>query len=372
MVFIPGFVRESSPGMSEVFVDDNLYDVSRYVGDNDDERRVYYTAMTRSMKYLFVTGSCRRRKVDGTEYVRDFRPHPFTGELTRSTDLTKLTEFSERLNIDRKRSGYPAKKLSSSLFPTTFTDINCYQRCGHDYLLRNIFGYEVSIPPAYGYGQNMHNILNIIYKQYIESKKEPGETEIDRIFADHFYLRYATDKIADGLRKGGTRVIKNYVNLNKQDFSKVLETEKRFELVQSEALITGQIDLLKKYDANGDLREVEIIDFKTENTANQEEQLYRDDHELQLRLYAIACFRSLGLHPQKAHIHSLDGNTLREVAVDEKALEAANSQIDQIISNIVSKNFGNRPAGACMKCDYVKICSEKNLTPLTKAASTNS
>jgi len=68
----------------------------------------------------------------------------------------------------------------------------------------------------------------------------------------------------ENMKKAGKKVIKNYVELNSDDFSRVLETEKRFELVKGNALITGVIDLLKKFDENGRLEELEVIDFKSE------------------------------------------------------------------------------------------------------------
>jgi len=80
----------------------------------------------------------------------------------------------------------------------------------------------------------------------------------------HFFLRYATNIMIENMKKAGKKVIKNYVELNSDDFSRVLETEKRFELVKGNALITGVIDLLKKFDENGRLEEFEVIDFKSE------------------------------------------------------------------------------------------------------------
>ena len=80
----------------------------------------------------------------------------------------------------------------------------------------------------------------------------------------HFFLRYATNIMIENMKKAGKKVIKNYVELNSDDFSRVLETEKRFELVKGNALITGVIDLLKKFDENGRLEELEVIDFKSE------------------------------------------------------------------------------------------------------------
>jgi DNA helicase-2/ATP-dependent DNA helicase PcrA len=350
VVFLPGIVKDRTHRPQETFVDDNLYDRARYDGDVEDERRVYYTAITRSMKYFFMTGSTRRHKEDGSEYVHGFDPHPFVYELT------KQTKFSNDTDIRRKKSGFEKRKLGSNLFPTSFSDLSCYRRCGHDYRLRGIYGYEVVLPPVYGYGVRLHNILNIIYQNYIKSKKIPDETDIDNLFKKHFFLRYATDTIIDAARVGGTRVIKNYVKLNQQDFSKILETEKKFELVEKDALITGQIDLLKKYDEHGNLNEVEIVDFKSEKG---DKPLYGTDYELQLRLYAIACLRVLGLHPKKAVIHHLDDGKKDEVGITEPELSQASATMDYAISNIVDGHFQPKPSASCKECDWARICSHK-------------
>jgi len=39
----------------------------RYAGTIEDERRIFYTAITRSEKYLFLTG-CKRRPTAQKEY----------------------------------------------------------------------------------------------------------------------------------------------------------------------------------------------------------------------------------------------------------------------------------------------------------------
>jgi len=355
VVFIPSFVKERHRAFGGTLIDEKLYDVAKYEGDIEDERRVYYTAITRSMKYLFITGSAKRKKKDGTPYKRPaaFEPHPFMGELAHCAN------FSHNAVITRKRSGYPARKISGSIFPTSFSDINCYRRCGYDYLLRNIYGYQAGVPPAFGYGTRLHNILNIIYKDFITSKKIPDEPSIDGLFDKYFFLRYATTKITDNLKKAGKRVIKNYVMVNKTDFTKVLETEKRFELVLGEALITGQIDLLKKLDEKGNVKEVEIIDFKTEK---ETDDLYKKDYELQLRLYAIACLRSLGLNPKRACIHHLDRKHKRQkeyVKIAPLHLEKATKEASHAISRIIDRAFTPKPSRNCVYCDWQKICSRK-------------
>jgi len=351
VVFIPGFVKERRPPYNRLYVDENLYDVTRYQGDDEDERRVYHTAITRSMKYLFITGSVRRMKRDGSPYVITFKPHAFTEEITNRAG------FSAKIKIKRKPSGCPPRKMSSTLFPTSFSDINCYRRCGYDYLLRNVFGYQAGVPPAFGYGTRIHNVLNIIYKGYISSRRIPTKEEVEDLFEKYFFLRYATDAIAKNMKKGGIRVVQNYIKLNRDDFSRVLETEKRFELVCGEALITGVIDLLKKFDATGKLEEVEVIDFKTEKEIDS---IYEKDYELQLRLYAIACFQSLGLQPKKAVIHHLDvkkGTSRKdEVDVSHPMLKKAQCEIDNAIKSIIDRKFDPSALKGCKDCDWEMIC----------------
>jgi|GEM_PF-375079 len=363
VVFLPGFVEETHRPHSKNYVDDHLYPLKEYEEDVEDERRVYYTAITRSMKYLFITGSEKRRKADGEFYKRPatFRPHHF------ATEILGAGTFSNNKKIKRNRSGFPPSKLNEVCFPTTFSDLNCYRRCGQDYLLRKIFGYETALPPAYGYGKNIHNILNMIFENYKRTGKVPTAQEIKTLFDKHFFLRYATSKIIDNYMAGGLKVVRNYVKLHQTSFKYILETEKRFELVQNGALITGQIDLLKQYDKQGKLKAVEVIDFKTEDDDKDPKKIYREDHELQLRLYALACLKSLGLEPKKAAIHYLNENNSNpdEVAVDKASLRQAEIEIDKVISNIKKKKFEHKTKVIdCTKCDFTKICAKKHVLAL--------
>jgi len=61
------------------------------------------------------------------------------------------------------------------------------------------------------------------------------------------------------MKKGARGIVKNYVKLHKDEFKYILQTEKRFEFVISEAIVAGQIDLLKKVDENGKLTELKSL-----------------------------------------------------------------------------------------------------------------
>jgi DNA helicase II / ATP-dependent DNA helicase PcrA len=336
VVFIPYLNQKAHRNSTSCFVDSSLYDYQRYAGTENDERHVYYVAMTRSEKYLFLSG------MEEDDSVKNPRQPALVHELDK-----KLLSPPKKLII--KKSGYPARTIKAHEFATTFSDLSAYGRCGYDYKMRYVFGYNAGVPVAFGYGTQLHNILNIIHKEYKDGTLTPAQ--IDELLARHFYLRYAPGSITEPMRRAARRVILNYVSGNSGEFKNVLETEKRFEFMLDSTLITGQIDLIKKIDNSGNLREIEIVDFKSDTNL-----LYKKDYEHQLRLYALACIRGLKLAPQKACIHDLDGGQKKYVDIDSASLGETENEITARINGIKSEQFMPARNDTCIACDYTKIC----------------
>lgn len=345
VVFLPGMVKKQRRRIKKNFINESVYDFDRYFGDDEDERRVFYTALTRSEKYLFITSTDWKFN----EKKRPYNSHPFIDELD-------WEYISNDIEIERANSGYEPRLYHQALFPTSFSELTTFDRCPYDFLIRHVYGYNAGVPVAFGYGTNIHNILNVIHKNYIKNGKIPDEDEIDEIFEDMFSLRYATPIMSENMKKGAKKVVKNYVDVQQDEFHRILETEKRFEFVIDDALISGQIDLLKKVDEKGNVTEVEIIDFKTEGNT---ERLYQLDYEKQLKLYAVACLESLGLNPQKAFVHHLDDNSLSEVDISNEKLVLTKEEVIRSVNKILSKDFVPCPSKNCEECDYRLICSKK-------------
>lgn len=173
-------------------------------------------------------------------------------------------------------------------------------------------------------------------------------------------------------REAAIRVVQNYVRLNSSDFSRILETEKRFEFVVGNALINGQIDLLKRVDESGNLKAVEIIDFKAdrsgdrkENGNNTDDGLYDTDYQKQLRYYALACLSSLDLNPQKAVVHHLDSGAVDEIDISSGKLEETAKDIENSVRLITDGKFPPKAEKSkCGACDYRIMCSHKSIRPV--------
>ena len=337
VVFLPYLVQKKPMNRRLSLVPDSLFDAARYKGNEEDDRRVNYVAITRSQKYLFLSGIR-----NDTTVKKPREPARMIAELDQ-----KLLGSPARIRATKSRLA--ARKPDIS-FATTFSDLSAYGRCGYDYKLRHVFGYNAGVPAAFGYGTQLHNILNIIHKKHADGKL--SDKEINRLVDKHFFLRYAPGAMSDGMRKSAKNVVKNYVRKNSGDFNLILETEKRFEMALGDALIAGQIDLLKKLDSTGSVREVEVVDFKSD-----ESLLYKVDHQHQLRLYVAASKDALGLDPKLASIRDLDSGKREMVDIDEQKLSETKKILLSRIDGIRQNQFVPvSVANVCSECDFTRIC----------------
>ena len=131
-------------------------------------------------------------------------------------------------------------------------------------------------------------------------------------------------------------------------------------MVVGHALVSGKIDLLEKVDLRTkEVQEVNVIDFKTKELPTSDWNPKWRDAKFQLRLYALATKRALGLEPNKGWVHSLKERQRHEVDVQEKMQRQAERLVEQTVEKILERRFSMKPgySGACKECDWKTICS---------------
>ncbi|PTD94493.1 hypothetical protein C9439_02160 [archaeon SCG-AAA382B04] len=345
VVFMPNLVGGRFPSGASArnwYIDESLFDKERYQGNLEDERRLFYVALTRSQKYLFLSG-CE----DIPQLSRSKSPSPFFKEVPKKYCLENPVDDP----TDRKETEEELQERLKT-FPTSYSELRFYDRCPYDYKLRYIYGFNPKIVMALGYGRAVHNILNIIHTRF--QNRAPTEKEIEDIVENNFYLRYAPDKKEEQFQENVEDIVKNYAEGFSGDFSLTLNTEKEFEFSMGNALISGSIDLVKKLDEDGNLEGIEIVDFK-----NKEESEMATDYEKQLKLYAIAALNSLDLNPQRATVHHLDDNSNSNVVIEEDELEKTEKEVKNEVRKIMHRDFPKMPSkDKCSDCDFKYICEK--------------
>lgn len=349
--------RRNSP--VETFLPAGVFDGRRYATGDVGERRLWYVGLTRCRKFLHVTSEDRTNK----------RPQPFLTEIQH--DLMR----DDGVDPTERERGAPTAARDVELFPTTFSDLNYYWQCPADYQLRNLMGFGPGVREAYGYGQQIHNLLAEVHERARQGEILDEDAVVELVDR-RFNLRYTSGPPLEALRRAAARSVVRYVNEFDDHAGLILEAEKPFEYIDREsgALISGTIDLLERIRTGpeGDERvPVCVVDFKTHRWDEAESFFRRvDEVTTQLRLYALAARAALDLDPQDAAAHFLSphppSQELRDCGVEERVSidvsegtqEEVRQRVSETVAAIQARRFPRHGAetGRCPRCDFQSIC----------------
>ncbi len=345
VVFIPDLSTRRFPSQNRnklpnTHLNSSIINLTRYCSGDEGERRLFYVACTRTQKFLFVTRA--NRSDTGNIATRSNYYTEFDHEIMLLQDLPDPTG---RKIIE------PQSKPSMELMPTSFSDLKYYIDCPYRYLLQQMMGFSPILELAYGYGLQVHNFLNLIHKQW--ETEPPKVSEVEELIESGFFLRFTRGKPYENMKEKAKAIIKTYIEEYGHEFPLNLETEKPFELILGGALISGTIDLIQKIDpVSNEIKDVSILDYKTEKETLETKEAIR----LQLRLYALAGDKSLGLNPQKAKVHYLTDNFRQEIDISQDKLEQTKSVITGVIESIKDGIFSCSKGSGCKSCDVRYVC----------------
>jgi len=355
-VFLPDLSKHQMPtrqrGRPRLRFEDyvrgeEVYDPTDYEEGEEDERRLFYVAVTRSRKFLTVTHS-----YSVPSRSRRYNPSQYFEELTHEYIVMEPVEFPPAAPPG------PAGEAEVPAYPTSFSDLSYYLRCPYDYWLRKILNFNPPIDSGFDYGQQLHKILRNLHEEYKDSLL-PHPSKAKEEAERQFRLRHASGEVEENLRRDAAEVIYDYVKGYRERFPLVFKAEEPFEMVIGYALVSGQVDLLEKIDPRTkEVLEVNLIDFKATELPTSDWNPKWRDAKFQLRLYALATKRSLGLRPVTGWVHSLKDRKRHEVDIGEGMQLQAERLVRQTVERILERRFPIKPMDkqGCVGCDWKNVC----------------
>jgi DNA helicase-2/ATP-dependent DNA helicase PcrA len=331
-------------------------DRGAYQSTREEQARLFYTALTRGERFLYVTGSA-----NGPGWKRP---------LSRSTFAVHLRDDQIITDPATKTKGLkprtPQRRVEASDLPTSFSDVRYYLRCPKDYQFRKIFGFSPAIPELFGFGKTVHTSIEKLHEQFPDSVPSLQDARATAQKSFHLkHIRPSRDPVNnpgpyERAKEKSAQMVSAYVDRFAKDFEQRRQVEARFEIPLQKAILAGAIDLLLKEDENGKILEASVIDFKTieggEDPKNNPD-LEWTDLSLQVQLYAKAAREVLDQTVQAGGIHLLKDNQRVSAPVDDKAIAAAVANVEWAVAGIVSEQFPMRPhKDKCGGCDFRQLC----------------
>lgn len=345
IVFVPSLVERRFPSSRmgrEVpwYLPEELVDKSRYQGREEDERRLFYVAMTRAREMLVLSW---------------FEGYPSGTAAAPSRFLRDVLRVAPRQHLQRAGQCQPdasrATAATQPLLETNFGELDTFSDCPRKYHLRCVCNFRPRLAPELGFGKLLHHVLAELARRGMAGRPATVE-DVARILSEAQYLPFAGPVPRERLFKAAKRRLSGYVEEWGAELSRTVAAERKFEVPLEAARVTGQIDLVLRAEGGGD-NDVELIDFKTAaDTPNAEHR------RNQLRLYAEAA-RVLGLNVVRLAIHDLDAHNGGRLVVqeDRAAADRFRSQLHTWVQQIASGEFQGRfRPDACPACDFVRLC----------------
>lgn len=323
----------------------------------DEEARLFYTAVTRAERFLYVTGA---EDVPGrtTPASRSRYSLHLAADPAASDDPTSMPGGVAR--VPQKR------RIEDSDYPTSFSEVRYYLQCPKGYQFRKRYGFNPVIEEMFGYGRAIHASIQQLHGLHRDAP--PTVEEVVQTVSDTFHLKHVPKSRTPDTNPGAYEYARNraegiardYVAEFGADFRRERQVEATFEIPAANCVISGAIDLLLYEDGSGNILYAEIIDFKT--MEGGERPTEKDDLDwtelaLQVQLYARAARQVLGQNARTGSVHLLKDNRRVEVPVTQEAVDAALANVEWAVKGILGSDFPMRPhLDKCAVCDFRPIC----------------
>lgn len=345
---------------------------------NEDERRLFYVAMTRAKSSLTIT---RAKTYSSYGKSQEASPTMFLEELSpkllENLDTTHIEEMAHK-HLETILGSQAAPDTSASEqaylqdivdnFKLAATSLNSYLFCAYKFKLDKLLKVPHAKKAHLTFGTAIHRALEKFYLKFKDDVVAPSLEYLLSEFRSSLTGSVITkDDLAVYLKKG-EEVLTAYFNLNQSHFSLPLATEKNLRANLGNIELTGKLDRLEWSDKASKL--VRVVDYKTgkPKTMGQIEGTTQDsDGELrrQLEFYKLLIDSDPSLNYKfgEGMLDFVEEPGLKGKS-GERRFQVTNEQIDELKQTILATMSSIRSLSfprttdlkKCEKCYFLDHC----------------
>ncbi|MCX6738405.1 MAG: PD-(D/E)XK nuclease family protein, partial [Candidatus Parcubacteria bacterium] len=327
-----------------------------------EERRLFYVAMTRAKRGLFFTsaedyGGARKKKISR-----------FLQEMNLENSGEGTVEEISLNPVETKKSKAQKYNIPSHF---SYSQFAAFEKCPLQYKFAHILRIPRVGTAVFSFGKTIHNTLHQFFSDYVEGENKNQEglfgkavketnhskelEELIKIYEQNWIDEWYEDKKQkQEYFKLGKDILKDFFEKFIQNPPKIKSLngmpclELDFSLKIGENTIKGKID---RVDESADGK-IEIIDYKT---GRGKDKLEKDGKE-QLLIYQLAGEQIFGKIPEELSYYYLEDGNKITFQSSESEREKFKQETLKKIDKIKNSDFKATPGWQCQFCDFKDIC----------------
>jgi len=307
-----------------------------------DRMRLHYVAFSRAERVLVLTAHSAP-KGHFTPIWQGLPQWPYVEQ-----ELLAAQRFTPK---DRM----PVKRAYS------FTgDLKVYETCPRQYQFFREYDFTPSRSATIFFGLLVHQAIEEVHRLALDGKLAVlDEPRLRALFDRTFSFLSLADvrPIGPAARETAFTHVANYVRQNREEMSRIVETEVDVSVEKDGYILTGKVDLL----LGGDGR-LELLDFKTSERPADAERLAT--YERQLCTYAHILERRYGKRPDRLLLYwtaeADKRRALMEFPYRPEMVDDAGRAFDTVVHKIQDRDFRVVRAperDICKECDLNALCA---------------
>ncbi len=374
VVFVVNLVTQRFPSRDrkeQIPVPQELIKEELPEGDENlqEERRLFYVAMTRARDTLFLTAAKyygeakRERKLSpfivealGEKYIENVIKTTNLMQNTTQLSLLDMVNTTIANNSPSLEAEKEQLKKSPPLTYISYSQIQTFQMCPLHYKLRYLMNVPTPASPALSYGISVHSALRDFY-QLLQAKQKVTPKTIHELLKKNWIKNGYTGKIhQEQAYKQADEMLLSYAETALQHPTETLAIELPFQFWIDKLKIGGRIDRIDKLPDG----RIEIIDYKTGSNIPDKKKVQED---LQLTFYALAATEVhegiLNRDPDEVvlSLFYLEENKKISTTRTKEDLKAGKDTILSLSEQISESDFRCFGSIFCKNCEYKMLCS---------------
>ncbi len=357
VVFMVSLIADRFPGRErreKIAVPDEILkeELPAAEGALQEERRLFYVAMTRAKRFLYLTwardyGLKRLKKV--SPFVLEALDIPrLPDEVERTSALEEIRRFGQATAGER---ALPAPRVREVLTLSYF-QVEDYLVCPLKYKFRHIW--KIPSPPHHTlvFGRVLHRAIHAFLQ-----KRQDGPpmteaqllAEYDSLWVNEGFLSREHEELR---KRAGRQALERFYLREQSSRTKPEFLEKNFKWQEKKVRFIGRWDRVDLTEAGA-----VIVDFKSTEVKDQKDADKRAAASLQMDLYALSFTKTQPGPLAETRLHFLESDIIGRAVKGEKEMTRAWDKIVEAEAGIRAGNFEARPDWHnCSYCEFRTIC----------------